>query len=148
MEITANDKYASLAKSLGSLTNESNEKPILKYGNFLHLQGKSKYDGKIGEDLSVKFGKAAAREIAMDFITTIQKEFGSMDKIKRVIGINGKINCSTDFKQHSYIINGCSELLNHIWSTQNNSLIASAITTDIWGETTSLEIEALFELNN
>lgn len=148
MELTAHEKFKNLAKSWGAPFNVSHEKPMLKYGNFLHLQGKSKYVGKIGEDLSIKLGKTAAREIAIDFIATINKELGSLNKIKRVIGINGKISCTTDFKQHQYIINACAELLNQIWGTKNNDVIATATTTNVWSERTSLEIEALFELNN
>lgn len=148
MELTANEKFKNLTKSWDAPFNASYEKPLLKYGNFLHLQGKSKQVGKIGEDLSVKLGKVAAREIAIDFIATINNELGNLNKIKRVIGINGKLNCAIDFKQHQHIINACSDLLHQIWGTENNNVIATAITTDVWSETTSLEIEALFELNN
>lgn len=148
MELTANERYKSLSKSWSVPTDELHEKPMLNYGNFLHLQGRSKYVGKIGEDLSVKLGKTAAREIAIDFITTINNELGSLNKIKRVIGINGKLNCTADFKQHQHIINACGELLNQVWGAKNNNVIAIAITTDVWSETNSVEIEALFELNN
>ena len=67
--------------------------------------------GKLGEDLSVKEGYDAARLSAIALMATLKAEIGDLSKVKRVAKVFGMVNATDSFKDHSKVINGCSDLL-------------------------------------
>src|SRR5687767_13531116 len=48
--------------------------------------------GVVGKDLSLEEGKAAARQVGLALLATLQKRLGSLDKVKRVIKVLGMVN--------------------------------------------------------
>jgi enamine deaminase RidA (YjgF/YER057c/UK114 family) len=86
-------------------------------GNTVFLSGHiAKRDGKpwvgkLGKDMDTEAGKAAARSIALDLISTLQNHLGSLDKVKRIIKVMGLVNSTTEYTDQHLVINGCSELL-------------------------------------
>ncbi len=67
--------------------------------------------GKLGDDLSVKEGYDAARLSAIALMATLKAEIGDLSKVKRVAKVFGMVNATDSFKDHSKVINGCSDLL-------------------------------------
>lgn len=67
--------------------------------------------GKVGSDLSIEEGYQAARTTAISLLATLQQAIGSLNKVKRIVKVNGYVNCGSDFTQHPKVINGCSDLL-------------------------------------
>jgi len=99
-------------------------KPIANYvkavrvGNLLFLSGHgpSKADGsnitgKVGKDLTLEQGYDAAKLTAVGLISTLKAELGDLNKIKRVVKVNGWVNCNSDFTDQPKVINGCSDLM-------------------------------------
>lgn len=87
-------------------------------GNLLFLAGHlprradgSLVVGRLGEDLSVDEGYAAARLVAIAMIGTMKSELGELDQVTRILKVTGMVNASPDFTQHSQVINGCSDLM-------------------------------------
>jgi enamine deaminase RidA (YjgF/YER057c/UK114 family) len=86
-------------------------------GNTVFLSGHiAKRDGKpwvgkLGKDMETEAGKAAARSIAIDLISTLQNHLGSLDKVKRIVKVMGLVNSTTEYTDQHLVINGCSELL-------------------------------------
>ncbi len=91
-------------------------------------------------------GKTAARQVALTILSTIKKNIGSFDKIKRVIKVLGMVNCTPEFEKHPYIINGCSELFAAVWGEKNGIGVRSAVGMGSLPDNIPVEIEALFEL--
>jgi enamine deaminase RidA (YjgF/YER057c/UK114 family) len=128
-------------------------KPCLIDGRHLYISGhgpvqedKSLIIGRIGSELNIEEGKLAARQVGLTILSTIKTHIGSLDKIKRVIKVLGMVNCTPDFKQHPYVINGCSELFAEIWDEENGIGVRSAVGFGSLPENIPVEIEALFEL--
>ncbi|MEZ5234216.1 MAG: RidA family protein [Acidimicrobiia bacterium] len=71
--------------------------------------------GKVGADLDVAAGQAAARLTGLNLLATLRKELGSLDRVTRVVKVLGMVNCGPDFGQHPAVINGCSDLLVEIF---------------------------------
>ena len=67
--------------------------------------------GKLGADMETDAGKAAARSIAIDLMSTLQNHLGSLDKVKRIVKVMGLVNSTDSFTEQHLVINGCSELL-------------------------------------
>jgi len=128
-------------------------KPCLVDGKHLYLSGhgpvqndKTLIIGRIGVELDMEQGKLAARQVALTILSTILANFGSLNKIKRVIKVLGMVNCVSTFEKHPYIINGCSELFATVWGTDNGVGVRSAVGLGSLPDNIPVEIEALFEL--
>lgn len=128
-------------------------KPCLLDGKYLYVSGhgpvrddKSLITGRVGKELNMDEGKAAARQVALTILSTIKKNIGSFDKIKRVIKILGMVNCNPEFEKHPYIINGCSELFAAVWGEEKGIGVRSAVGMGSLPDNIPVEIEALFEL--
>jgi enamine deaminase RidA (YjgF/YER057c/UK114 family) len=67
--------------------------------------------GKLGKDMAVEDGKAAAKSIAIDLLSTLQNHLGSLDKVNRIVKVMGLVNSTSEFTDQHLVINGCSELL-------------------------------------
>jgi enamine deaminase RidA (YjgF/YER057c/UK114 family) len=78
-------------------------------------------------------------------LATLKKNLGSLNKIKRVIKVFGMVNCTLDFEQQPYVINGCSELFAQIWGDDGIG-VRSAVGMGSLPGNIPVEIEAVFEL--
>jgi enamine deaminase RidA (YjgF/YER057c/UK114 family) len=74
--------------------------------------------GKLGLDMDTATGKAAARSIAIDLLSTLHAHLGSLDKVKRIVKVMGLVNSTPEFMEHHLVMNGCSELLADIFGEQ------------------------------
>ena len=129
-------------------------KPCLVDGNHLYLSGHGPVQGdgtlitgRIGRDLDIEQGKAAAQQVGLTILATIKANAGSLDKVKRVIKVLGMVGCTPEFERHPYVINGCSELFAKIWGEENGVGVRSAVGMGSLPGNIPVEIEALFELH-
>jgi|TARA_R110002111_G_scaffold17190_2_gene43333 enamine deaminase RidA (YjgF/YER057c/UK114 family) len=129
-------------------------RPIVITGNLLFLSGHGPVlengdmiRGKIGIDLDKEEGKAAARQVGLTMLSTLQTQLGSLNKIKRVVKVLGMVNCALDFEEHPFVINGCSELFAEVWGEENGLGSRSAVGFGSLPGNISVEIEATFEIN-
>ncbi|PKB18023.1 RidA family protein [Flavobacterium sp. 5] len=128
-------------------------KPYLVDGKYLYLSGhgpvrddKSLIIGRIGDDMDIEKGKVAAQQVGLTMLSTIVTNFGSLNRIKRVIKVLGMVNCSSDFLRHPYVINGCSELFAEVWGQENGIGVRSAVGMGSLPDNIPVEVEAIFEL--
>ena len=152
--MTANERFEQLGLSLPPApTPLGVYKPCLVDGKYLYVSGhgpvqddKTLIIGRIGKDMDMEKGKLAARQVGLTILSTIKKNLGSFDKIKRVIKVLGMVNCVPEFEKHPYIINGCSELFAAVWGEENGVGVRSAVGMGSLPDNIPVEIEALFEL--
>ena len=102
--------------------------------------------GVVGRDLSLEQGHAAARQVGLSILSTLRAQFGTLDKIRRVIKLLGMVNSAPDFYDHPKVINGCSELFAEIWGTKDGVGARSAVGMGPLPSNIAVEIEAIFEL--
>jgi len=128
-------------------------KPCLIDGKYLYLSGhlplrddNTLITGRIGKELTKDEGKSAARQVGLTMLSTIRKNLGNLSRIKRVIKIVGMVNCVSEFEQHPYVINGCSELFANVWGSDNGVGTRSAVGFGSLPDNVPVEIEAVFEL--
>ena len=128
-------------------------KPFLTVGNLVYVSGHGtvKTDGsliigRIGKDLSMEEGKAAAQQVGLAILATLKNNLGSFDRIKRVIKVLGMVNCVPVFERHPFVINGCSELFAKVWGDDNGVGVRSAVGMGSLPDNIPVEIEAMFEL--
>lgn len=127
-------------------------KPFLQSGNLVYVSGHgpvledgSLIKGKVGFDINADAAKLAARQTGLTILATLKSNLGSLNKIKRVIKVFGMVNCTLDFEQQPYVINGCSELFAEIWGDDGIG-VRSAVGMGSLPGNIPVEIEAIFEL--
>lgn len=128
-------------------------KPIVIVNNLLYVSGTgplkadgSLIKGTVGKDLSVEEGKLAATQVGLAMISTIKRHFGDLRKINRLVKVLGMVNCTAEFEQHPYVINGFSELMAEIFGPENGVGARSAVGMSSLPNNIAVEIEAIFEL--
>lgn len=103
--------------------------------------------GRVGADLDLDGGKVAARQVGLAILATLRSQFGSLDRIKRIVKVLGMVNCTPDFAEHPKVINGCSELFADVFGPENGIGARSAVGMGSLPGNIAVEIEAIFELN-
>ncbi len=89
-------------------------------GNLYFLAGgippvEEKFQGKVPTDTSVETAQEAARLITLNRLAVVKEAIGDLDKISKIITVNGFVNSEPDFYGHPSVINGCSDLLVEIF---------------------------------
>ncbi|MBE7494741.1 MAG: RidA family protein [Verrucomicrobiaceae bacterium] len=128
-------------------------KPVVVVGNVAYVSGHGPYRGpddyicgRVGAEMSLEEGKAAARQVGLAMLATLRNELGSLDRVKRVVKLLGMVNSTPDFGEHPKVINGCSELFGQVWGEENGIGARSAVGMGSLPGNIAVEIEGIFEL--
>ena len=92
--------------------------PVLRFGNVVVTSGQLPmvgkelmFKGKIGHELQEEQGFHAARMCALNALAQIKACVGSLDRVTRIIRVEGYVQSATGFTRQPQVINGASELL-------------------------------------
>jgi enamine deaminase RidA (YjgF/YER057c/UK114 family) len=107
---------------------------------------KTSMKGRVGADLDLDAGKAAARQTGLAILATLRSELGSLNRVRRVIKVFGMVNCTPEFQQHPAVINGCSELFADVFGAEAGIGSRSAVGMGSLPGNIAVEIEAIFEI--
>ena len=128
-------------------------KPLVVAGNIAYVSGhgplktdKTLITGRVGADLDLGAGKAAARQTGLAILATLREQLGSLDRVKRVIKVLGMVNSTSSFGEHPAVINGCSELFAEVFGRENGIGARSAVGMGSLPGNIAVEIEAIFEI--
>ncbi|MCE2862045.1 MAG: RidA family protein [Opitutaceae bacterium] len=102
--------------------------------------------GRVGADLDLVAGHAAARQVGLAILATLRDQLGSLDRVQRVIKLLGMVNSAPDFLEHPKVINGCSELFAEVFGAERGIGARSAVGMGPLPGNIAVEIEAIFEL--
>ncbi len=103
--------------------------------------------GKLGLDLDVDAGYQAARLAALGALVTLRDELGSLDRIRRIVKVNGWVNATADFRDHTATINGASDVLVEVFGDAGrHARLAVGCPSLPWD--IALEIELVAEVND
>ena len=128
-------------------------KPLAIIGNVAYVSGHpplaadgSMLTGRVGAELDQQAGYDAARQTGMAILSTLRKELGSLDRVRRVIKVLGLVKCTAEFDQQPAVINGCSELFAEVFGPEAGIGARSALGTSALPLGIPVEIEAIFEI--
>lgn len=83
--------------------------------------------GKVGSDVSIEQAYAAARQVGLAMLASIEKEIGSLDRIDQWVKLFGMVNTAPGFHQTAPVINGCSDLIIELFGPERGSHTRSAV---------------------
>jgi enamine deaminase RidA (YjgF/YER057c/UK114 family) len=150
----AEDKLAEIAHELPPVPKPQGlYKPVVVVGNLIYLSGHGPLRpdgtlilGRVGADLDLAAGKAAARQVGLAMLATLRQYLGSVNHVRRLVKTLGLVNCTADFHQQPAVINGFSELMAEVFGTDNGVGARSAVGAVALPGNMAVEVEAIFEI--
>ena len=125
---------------------------MVRVGNVIFLSGKGPRQangeyitGKLGDDLTIDQGYAAARLTALIQLAVLKKELGNLKKIKRIVKVNGYVNSASNFYDHPKVVNGFSDLLIQVFGEAGRHA-RTAIGTTALPMNMAIEVEMIVEI--
>ena len=126
--------------------------PYVQVGSLLFVSGQISVNadglvtGKVGADLSVEEGAAAAKLCALGLLAQVKAACGGdMDRLVRVVKLTGFVNSTPDFKDQPKVINGASDFLVHALGDAGRHS-RSAVSAGALPLGVAVEIEGIFEI--
>ena len=83
--------------------------------------------GKLGADVSVEQGYAAAQAVALSILGSLKRELGDLERVSHWLRLHGMVNCAPDFAQQPAVINGCSDLILALYGAERGAHARSAV---------------------
>ena len=131
----------------------ANYVPFVKSGNMLYVSGQLPFEngqllnnGRLGENLTIEQGYAAARQCAINIIAQINAA-GALEKVKRVVRLGGFVNSAPSFTDQPQVVNGASDLFVAVFGDAGRHARA-AVGTPSLPRGVSVEVDAVIELED
>ncbi|HEV3021047.1 MAG TPA: RidA family protein [Pirellulales bacterium] len=128
-------------------------KPVVVVGNLAYVSGHgplrpdgSMIVGKVGAELDLAQGYAAARQVGLAILSSLRENLGSLNRIRRVIKTLGMVNSTPDFQQHPQVINGFSELMAEVFGKEMGVGARSAVGMGSLPGNIAVEVEVILEI--
>ena len=121
--------------------------------NLLFISGQISIDangnitkGKLGKELSIDQGQAAAKLCAINIIAQAKKACDEkLETIRNCIKLTGYVNSTNDFNDQPKVIIGASEIISAVFG-ENGKHTRAAISANSLPLDAAVEIDAIFEL--
>ena len=119
---------------------------VFMAGQVAREAGKMKYTGKVGRDLPVEQGAAAARLCAVNLLAQLKVACGGdLDRVERCVRVGGFVNSPADFLEHPKVINGASDFLVEVFGERGQHA-RTAVGVSSLPLDSAVEVEAVFQL--
>jgi enamine deaminase RidA (YjgF/YER057c/UK114 family) len=130
----------------------ANYVPYVRTGNTLYVSGQISANadgfitGKVGADLTVEQGAAAAKSCALSLLAQVRAACdGDLTRLKRVVKLVGFVNSHGDFTDQPKVINGASDTMVEILGDAGRHA-RSAVSAGALPFNVAVEIEGIFEV--
>ena len=109
--------------------------------------GKIQFQGKLGENMSLEDGQAAARLCAINVVAQAKAACdGDLDRVARVVKLTGFVNSTGDFTDQPKVINGASDLMVEVFADKGKHSRA-AVSAASLPAGVAVEVEAVVEIS-
>ncbi len=125
--------------------------PATAVGNLLLTSGQLPFVagalcavGKVGGEVSEQSAYDAARVCAINGLAQLKSLVEDLDRIQRIIRVEGYVHAAPAFQRHANVVNGASELLNELYGASgshvrvaigvNEMPLGAAVQIALWAE--------------
>jgi enamine deaminase RidA (YjgF/YER057c/UK114 family) len=133
----------------------ANYVPYVRTGNLVVISGQlcfgpdgklgAQHTGKLGAEVSMEGGVAAARLCAINVLAQLKRAVGDLDTVVRCVRLGGFINVVPTFAGVPQVMNGASDLLVQVFGDKGRHA-RSTIGVAALPLGAAVEVEALFEV--
>ena len=95
--------------------------PVVVSGGMAFVSGQLPFvdgklvTGRLGEDVSLEDGQAAARACGLMILAQLKAALIPLDKVERVVKLGGFVNSTPDFTDQPKVVNGASGLMAEVF---------------------------------
>jgi enamine deaminase RidA (YjgF/YER057c/UK114 family) len=96
--------------------------PTVEASGLLHISGQVSFGadgklitGRLGEDLDLEQGRAAAERCGLMLIAQMKAALGSLDRVARIVRLGVFVNSAGSFTDQPKVANGASELMEKVF---------------------------------
>ena len=108
--------------------------------------GKLRYIGKLGADVSDEDGKDAARLCVINCLAIVKQTVGSLDRIDQIVKLTGFINSAPDYYNQIKLLDAATDLLRDIFQDSRGTPARSAIGVAVLPNNAACEVELIVRL--
>jgi enamine deaminase RidA (YjgF/YER057c/UK114 family) len=116
-------------------------------GHGPYRDGEYVYRGKLGSDLDVATGQAAARLVMLNFLASVRAELGTLDRVERIVKLLVMVNSAPEFGEQPQVANGASDLLVELFGEERGRHGRSAVGMGALPMGISVEIEGVLQVS-
>ena len=123
--------------------------PVVVAGGLAHVSGQLPFidgklvTGRLGEDVSVEEGYAAARACGLMLLAQLKAVLGSLDRVEQVVKLGGFVNSTGEFTDQPKVVNGASELMAKVFGDAGKHA-RSAVGVPVLPLGAAVEVDAIF----
>ena len=126
--------------------------PAVLSGNLLYLSGQISFaedgsliTGRLGEDMDLEAGQAAARQCGLMVLAQVQAALGSLDRVARIVKLGVFVNSAADFTDQPKVANGASDLMQQVFGEAGRHA-RSAVGVPTLPLGVAVEVDAIVEV--
>jgi enamine deaminase RidA (YjgF/YER057c/UK114 family) len=131
----------------------ANYLPFKRSGNLLYISGQLPlgpggltHTGKLGSEIPVEEGQAAARQCAINILAQARMALdGDLEKIVQIVRITGFVAAPPEFTDHHLVVNGASDFLVEVLGDRGKHARA-AVGMAALPLNASVEVDAIIEV--
>lgn len=125
--------------------------PVVVSGNLAFVSGQLPFidgklvTGRLGEDVALEDGVAAARACGLMILAQLQGAGIDLDSVARIVKLGGFVNSTPDFTDQPKVVNGASELMADVFGEAGRHARA-AVGVPALPLGAAVEVDAIIEL--
>ena len=127
--------------------------PTVEAGGLLHVSGQLPFvdghlmRGRLGEDVTIEQGQAAARACALMLLAQVKAALGGFERVERVVKLGAFIASTGTFTDQPKVANGASELMVAVFGEAGKHA-RSAVGVPVLPLGAAVEVDAIFALRS
>lgn len=125
--------------------------PVVVTGGLAHVSGQLPFvdgklvTGRLGDDVSLEQGAAAARACGLMILAQLEAALGSLDRVARVVKLGAFVNSAPHFTDQPKVANGASELMAEVFGRAGQHA-RSAVGVPVLPLGAVVEVDAIVEV--
>ncbi|MEM1132307.1 MAG: RidA family protein [Pseudomonadota bacterium] len=128
-------------------------KPAVLHHGILTISGQLPFidgelaTGKLGADVSLEQGQAAARACGMMILAQAKAALGSLDRVTQVVKLGGFVASVPDFHDQPKVVNGASDLMEEVFGEFGRHA-RSAVGVPVLPLNAAVEVDAILAVKD
>lgn len=105
------------------------------------------FTGRLGREITMEDGCRAAANCMLNILAVLQRDLGSLDRVKQFVKMTVFVASADDFHQQPQVANAATTLLVDLFGEEAGCTSRSAVGVNALPANFPVEIEVLVELN-
>ena len=126
--------------------------PYVEANGLLYISGQISFaedgsliKGRLGEDMDLEAGIAAARRCGIMLLAQLRNALGSLDRVERIVKLGVFVNSAGDFTDQPKVANGASELMQDVFGEAGRHA-RSAVGVPVLPLGVAVEVDAVVQI--